>query len=176
MLAVCSVFGFLLTCLSFLLCVTFWKTFQPLDACWCAFCHDWVPRVLMPFLFLWGKNKQSALNALSNSYVLVHDQFVGHVNDYAVHREFIPMLQVWDEAIWREQAGRSDYSRGRSCSFPACALQMSLGSHSACHPSSNPASTDMAKLKTMLLKKQEQSISWHKALPSCGFALPQLAH
>lgn len=129
---------------------------KPLD----AFCHDWVPRVLMPFLFLWGKNKQSALNALSNSYVLVHDKFVGHVNDSAVHREFIPMLQVWDEAIWWEQAGRSDdYSRGRSCSFPACALQMSLGSHSACHPSSNAASTDMAKLKTMLLKKQEQSIS-----------------
>ncbi|XP_036374266.1 uncharacterized protein LOC118770612 [Megalops cyprinoides] len=112
-----------------------------------------------------GESLQEYSHALFSAVPLSDVQFVEHVLDPGLRRELkrlvrqtpgLSMLEV--RAIRWEQEGRpSDYARGRSYSVPSlCAVQCSRVQQNSHPPSVNPAASEMAELRAMLLKQQEQ--------------------
>lgn len=117
-------------------------------------------------LSLMDKVKQTSPESVPQSDLLLRDQFVEHVIDSDLRRELkrlvrqtpgLSMLEVRAAAIRWEQEGRpSDVTRGRSYSVPSlCAMQTSRGQYIPSSPV-NPASSEMAELRAMLLTQQEQ--------------------
>lgn len=118
-------------------------------------------------LSLMDKVKQCSPDSVPQSDQLLRDQFAEHVLDSDLRRELkrlvrqtpeLSMLEVRTAAIRWEREGRpSDVPRSRSYSVPSlCAMQCARAQQSAPAPSTNPASSEMAELRAMLLKQQEQ--------------------
>lgn len=115
---------------------------------------------------LMEKVVKSAPTAMPNSDFLLRDQFVEHVLDPALRRELkqivrrnprYTLLDVRGEAIQWEREGRAYESRARSYSVPSlCAMQSSKVSGRAAVGSSNNHSGEMAELREMMRKQQEQ--------------------
>lgn len=112
---------------------------------------------------LMEKIMRSAPQAMPNSAILLRDQFVEHVNDPDLRRslkQFIrsmpaaTLLDVRGEAIRWEREGILPEGRPRSFSVPSiCATHTSrvpVGTNSM------PFQTEMAEVKEMLKKQQEQ--------------------
>lgn len=113
---------------------------------------------------LMDKVKQCSPESVPQSDRLLRDQFAEHVLDSDLRRELkrlvrqtpgLSMLEVRAAAICWEREGRpNDVARGRSHSVPSlCAMQCARAQQSAPIP---PASSEMAELRAMLLKQQEQ--------------------
>lgn len=118
-------------------------------------------------LSLMDKVKQCSPESVPQSDQLLRDQFAEHVLDSDLRRELkrlvrqtpgMSMLEVRAAAIRWEREGRpSDVTRGRSYSVPSlCAMQCARAPQSVPTPSANPPSSEMAELRAMLLKQQDQ--------------------
>lgn len=115
---------------------------------------------------LMDKIRQSAPNGMPNADVLVRDQFAEHINDSALRRELkrvvrqnpeSSMLHVRAEAIRWEREGMPTEVRGRSYSVPSSyAIQSSRVQGRADHSPGSPVAPEMAELRAMLQKQQEQ--------------------
>lgn len=115
---------------------------------------------------LMEKVKQVSPESVPQSDRLLRDQFVEHVIDSDLRRELkrlvrqtpvLSMLEVRAAAIRWECEGRpSEVTRGRSYSVPSiCSMQYSRTQPSVPTPVIT-ASSEMAELRAMLLKQQEQ--------------------
>lgn len=116
---------------------------------------------------LMDKVKQVSPESVPQSDMLLRDQFAEHVNDSDLRRELkrlvrqtpgMSMLEVRAAAVRWECEGRpSDFNRGRSHSVPSlCAMQYSKTQADRAPPPGNTAGAEMAELRSMLLKQQEQ--------------------
>lgn len=110
---------------------------------------------------LMEKIEHCAPNGMPNAATLLRDQFVEHVCDSDLRRELkrvvrqhpgYSLLEIRAEAIRWEREGRPDDPRGRSYSLSALsALQRASNV-----PSGSPAGGEMAAIRNMLEKQQEQ--------------------
>lgn len=110
---------------------------------------------------LMEKIERCAPRGMASAPTLLRDQFVEHVLDFNLRRELkrmvrqhpdLTLLDVRAEAIRWEREGRPEEPRGRSYSVPTLsAMQCSGGVVSA-----GSGSTEMAELKHMLQRQQEQ--------------------
>lgn len=115
---------------------------------------------------LMEKVSRSTPGGLGNSAVLLRDQFVEYVLDPALRRELkrlvrqnpeYTLLDVRKEAIRWVQEGQPFEVRERSHSVPTfCAAQSFQGRAGLATPSGGKVQDDMAELKEMLKKQQEQ--------------------
>lgn len=114
-------------------------------------------------LSLMDQVKQCSPDSVPQSDQLLRDQFAEHVLDSDLRRELkrlirqkadMTMLEVRAEAIRWEREGRPNDARGRSHSVPSlCAMQYGRAQQSVPSPSAN---SEMAELRAMVLKQQEQ--------------------
>ena len=111
-------------------------------------------------MHLMEKVVRSAPNSMTNSEVLLRDQFVEYVHDCALRRELkqlvrrhptYTLLEVRGEAIRWEREGMPGGGRNRSHSVPALGTQYGVQGTSP-----NLASAEWAELKAMMQRQQAQ--------------------
>lgn len=107
------------------------------------------------------KIERCSPHGVRSASTFLRDQFVEHVLDFNLRRELkrvvrqhpdYILLEVRAEAIRWEREGRPDEPRGRSYSVPSLSAMQCSGGVA----SDNPGNSEMADLKQMLLKQQEQ--------------------
>jgi len=110
---------------------------------------------------LMEKIERCAPKGMPNAATLLRDQFIEHVCDSDLRRELkrvvrqhpsYSLLEIRAEATRWEREGRPDEPRGRSYSLSA----LSAPQRASNVPPSSPASGEMAAIKNMLEKQQEQ--------------------